>query len=101
MISAAARRLNRGVITPPQFRRIAHAVESETPKFILVELDPSVDAAARLLLAPHDLRAGDAVQLAACLHMERQLGRRVEFVCYDERLATAARAEGLRVLGAA
>jgi predicted nucleic acid-binding protein len=100
VVAALARRMHRGVVTPAQYRRLAQAVEDESRRFTLVELDPSVEAAARQLLGKYDLRTGDAVQLASCLHVERHLGRRVDLVCYDETLAAAASAEGVRVLGA-
>lgn len=51
------------------------------------------------LLDRHELRAYDAVQLAACLSLtlaERE--RRATFVCADRRLCGAAEAEGLRVV---
>lgn len=51
------------------------------------------------LLDRHELRAYDAVQLAACLSIalaERE--RFATFVCADHRLCSAAEGEGLRVL---
>ncbi|MEW6752484.1 MAG: type II toxin-antitoxin system VapC family toxin [Candidatus Latescibacterota bacterium] len=55
------------------------------------------DRAVRLLSA-HDVRAADALQLAAAVGWagESRAGR--EFVCLDERLSEAARREGFRVL---
>jgi hypothetical protein len=50
------------------------------------------------LLARHPLRAADAAQLAAALLVAEDDPPSLEFVCLDERLATAADLEGLRVL---
>jgi predicted nucleic acid-binding protein len=55
--------------------------------------DRVLDAAG--LLAPADLRSLDAIHLASA----EQLGSDLRgFVTYDERLATAAAARGLRVI---
>jgi hypothetical protein len=43
--------------------------------------------------------AGDAIQLASCLYLQRELREAVPFVAFDQRLADAARAEGLTVVG--
>src|SRR5262245_6779474 len=65
-----------------------------------VEVEPSSavrDSACRLLRA-HPLRAADALQLAAALRLSDELGEPVQIVCFDDRLADAARAERLRVI---
>ena len=50
------------------------------------------------LVATHDLRAADSLQLAAALTWADQDPEGREFVCLDQRLALAARAEGFTVL---
>jgi predicted nucleic acid-binding protein len=46
----------------------------------------------------HPLRAYDAVQLTSAVWLARESRTKVTFVCADQRLATAAAAEGLRVM---
>ena len=46
-------------------------------------------------LLHHALRSGDAVQLASCLYLQRELGQRVPLIAFDDRLNDAARAEGV------
>jgi hypothetical protein len=53
---------------------------------------------AERLLAVHDLRAADALQLAAALTASGERTRGVGFVGLDKRLNEAARREGFRVL---
>ena len=66
----------------------------------IVDLGPEVVAVARQVLARHALRAGDAVQLATAVVLERQVDRSLDaFVVFDHRLAAAARAENLNVIG--
>jgi predicted nucleic acid-binding protein len=58
----------------------------------------AVRSQALSLLARHDLRAADAAQLAAALLTAAGRPASLTFVCLDERLATAADREGLRIL---
>ena len=53
---------------------------------------------AHRLLALHDLRAADSMQLAAALVASQERPHLLPFVCLDERLSIAARREGFRVL---
>lgn len=62
---------------------------------IIVELTPALSADAQELLLRHVLRSGDAVQLASCLYLQREVAQRIAFAAFDERLNQAARAEGL------
>lgn len=72
--------------------------EERLAALILVECTPEIIAGARALLLRHHLRAGDAVQLASCLYLQRGLGLAVPFVAFDERLTDAASDEGLTVV---
>jgi predicted nucleic acid-binding protein len=68
-----------------------------------IEVEPGVavrDGACRLLRA-HPLHAADALQLAAAIRLSEEFGEPVEIVCFDSRLADAARAESLRVIDGA
>jgi hypothetical protein len=96
--SALARLLREGAIERREaaigIERL-HEFEAEW-----VEVEPSIavrDGACRLLRA-HPLRAGDALQLAAALRLSDEIGEPFEIVCFDSRLADAARAERLRVV---
>ena len=64
----------------------------------VVEIVPAVSLSARKLLLRHVLRAGDALQLASCLHLREAVGEAVAFAGFDDRLNGAAAAEGLRLL---
>jgi len=77
------------------FERL-HALEEEWS-----EVEPSIEVRneAQQLLRAHPLRASDALQLASALRFASELNERLQIVCYDARLADAARAERLVVLG--
>ena len=63
------------------------------------EVQPVVEVRERALrlLAIHDLRAADALQLSAAVTATNRHGA-IDFVSLDDRLIEAARAEGFRVL---
>jgi predicted nucleic acid-binding protein len=65
------------------------------------EVEPSDDlrATARRLLRAHNLRAADALQLAAATRAADGDPRTLSFVSLDERLAVAAQREGFAVVG--
>ena len=92
------RRAREGVFTIPRRDRMLAALQHDLPALAIVEMIPEITADARALLLRHPLRAGDAVQLASCLYLRRQLAQPVPFVAFDRRLVEAAHAEGLTVI---
>jgi predicted nucleic acid-binding protein len=97
--SGIARRTREGALTVKQRDRLLSAFERDLPAVDVVELIPEIATEARRLLLRHPLRAGDAVQLASCLYLQRQLAQVLPFVVFDHRLALAADGEGLVVVG--
>ena len=74
------------------------SLETDFAALIIVEFTPEITAEARALLLRHRLRAGDAVQLASCLYLLRELTQPLPFVAFDDRLTEAARHQGLTVV---
>jgi len=97
--SAVARRAREGSFAPSHRDRMLAALDRDLPALAVVEMIPDITAEARALILRHPLRAGDAIQLASCLYLQRELREPVPFVAFDERLLRAARAEGLTVVG--
>jgi uncharacterized protein len=64
-----------------------------------VQPSDSVRDSARRLLRVHDLRAADAVQLAAALAAAEGQPGTLTVVCLDDRLGTAAEREGFPLVG--
>ena len=98
--SGVIRRARDGAFTIRRRDRILAALQRDVPALAIVEMTPEITADARRLLMRHVLRAGDAVQLASCLYLQRQLVQTVPFVAFDSRVLQAARAEGLAVITA-
>jgi predicted nucleic acid-binding protein len=67
------------------------------------EIEPSeeVREAAKRLLRVHDLRAADALHLAAAFVAAETRPASLEFVCLDDRLRLAAGREGFSIVPAA
>jgi predicted nucleic acid-binding protein len=94
--SAVGRRAREGAFSVTERDRALAALERDLAAILVVELTPDITARARALLLRHELRAGDAIQLASCLYLQEQFGEEVPFIAFDERLTGAARGEGLR-----
>ena len=62
-----------------------------------VEPERALRDNATRLLRTHDLRAADALQLAAALVAADGEPRSLDFVCLDTRLSMAAQDEGFRI----
>lgn len=84
-------------------RRSAAAARGRLDRFAATwqEVQPSdpLRDSARRLLRVHDLRAPDALQLAAALAAAEGRPATLAFVCLDERLAVAAEREGFTLIG--
>ena len=99
--SALIRRAREGAFTAEERDRALASLENDFATLIIVEFTTAITADARALLLRHRLRAGDAVQLASCLYLQREIGQALPFVAFDDQLAQAARHEGLTVVPAA
>jgi uncharacterized protein len=95
--SAVARRTREGVFSTRERDRVLRALALDMASIHVVELLPPISAKARGLLLRHPLRASDAIQLASCVFLQQELGEAIPLVAFDERLRTAAHAEGLTV----
>ncbi len=96
--SALVRRAREGAFTVAERDRALAALAGDFAALIIVEFTPEITADARALLLRHRLRAGDAVQLASCLFLQREMRQPLPFVAFDDRLAEAGRHEGLTLV---
>jgi predicted nucleic acid-binding protein len=93
--SALVRRSREGAISAEQRERALAILDTDMSALLVVELTPAIVARAQSLLKRHPLRAGDAIHLASCLHLQEQLQEESTFIAFDDRLIAAARLEGL------
>jgi len=97
--SALARGERSGSVAPvvvdEAFRRLNSLAES----WHVVEPVDAIRRIARRVVRVHDLRAADALQLAAALHAAQDQPGSLEVVSLDTRLVEAAKREGFPVTG--
>ena len=91
--SALARRAREGALSEVERDRALAALHEDMTAFLVVELTDGIVTGAQALLRRHPLRAGDAVQLASCMHLRDQLEDDVGLVAFDDRVLAAARKE--------
>jgi predicted nucleic acid-binding protein len=96
--SALVRRAREEAFSIEERDRALASLSDDFATLIIVEFTPEIMADARALLVRHRLRAGDAVQLASCLYLQREMSQPLPLVAFDDRLADAARDEGLTVV---
>lgn len=96
VFSALNRKLREKAIDREQYRAAAEAFDGDWTHLVVVPISEEVFRRARTLLEHHDLRAGDAIQLASALILG--VSAPVEFASADRRLNQAARAEGRSTL---
>lgn len=95
--SALIRRCRENRISPAERDRALHALDRDIGDMLVIELAPEVVIGANGILSRNILRAPDAIHLASCASLCHELGTSIPFVAFDERLRTAASAEGLEV----
>lgn len=100
VISALQRRVREGVLDAGDAARLSSDFQALcVAEYRLIALTAAVTARACLLVTRHPLRAYDAVQLAAALIAQEALAAAgvtgMTFLSSDQRLFTAAVAEGL------
>jgi hypothetical protein len=97
--SAVARRERTGALTAAEARIALETLDTLGREWVEVPPTGGVRDDARRLVAVHDLRAADALQLAAARAASDGAPESIAFVTLDDRLALAASREGFPVLG--
>lgn len=97
-ISAVSRRVREGGLTPADARAVRDVLRALGQAWSEVQPSDRVRGTAERVLAVHDLRAADALQLAAALDWCDGSTDGASVVCLDRRLRAAAQREGFLVL---
>jgi predicted nucleic acid-binding protein len=102
MISAFRRRLREGSVTQHDYIKIKSALDNDIrTRFQVVRFDEPVVDETRNLLERYPLRSYDAIHLASSFLMHQVLIKAgqpgITFLCADNRLLSAAKAEGMMV----
>ena len=97
VFSALCRRVRDGALGPASLDSAALRMNSLFESIYEVDAIQRVKDRAMRLLRVHPLRTADALQLAAVMVGTEENVRRLPFMCFDDRLAAAARLEGYEV----
>jgi predicted nucleic acid-binding protein len=97
VLGALCRRMRDGALGPTSFDSAALRTNRLFESIYEVDAIQRVKERAMRLLRVHPLRAADALQLAAVMVGTEENVRRLPFMCFDDRLAAAARLEGYEV----
>lgn len=84
--SALARFAREGAVSVAERDRALEQFSEDFKHFWVVELTHDVTTLARTLLVGSPLRAGDAIQLASCQYLRRELAENMSFVAFDDHL---------------
>ena len=98
VISALARALREGVLSQAEIETARGLIDELVEGANIVEPTNAVSERAERLLMVHNLRAADALHLAAALIASKERPNGHGFVCLDKRLCGAASREGFSVL---
>jgi hypothetical protein len=96
--SALARREREGVLTADEVAAALSVAKELSDGWHEIVPTPAVRVTAQRMLRMHPLRAADSLQLAAALIAADHAPASLEFVCFDDRLASAAAREGFAVI---
>lgn len=95
VVTALARRWREGLLDRARCNELLQLLRSHFPQLVCVEVTSGITKKAQELALRHPLRAGDAIQLASCIHLHERLRGGVRFLAFDRRLRDAAVAEGV------
>lgn len=93
--AALARRQREGGLEPDELRRVVAELDRDWDAFVVIEVDAVTGRRAGELAERHALRGFDAIHLACALELRALVGEEPLFACHDDRLSSAAAAEGL------
>lgn len=96
--AAFARRRREGLLSRGDYRRTIQDLQSDWDRYLLLEVTTELIRSAAELAAIHPLRAYDALHLASAKVLQQRLHGPIGFACWDSRLSTIAKREGLSLV---
>ncbi|MCB1037737.1 MAG: type II toxin-antitoxin system VapC family toxin [Acidobacteria bacterium] len=96
--SAIARHQRMGALDSSKAQEAFERLKALRGSWVVIDPVDSIRSSAQRLLRVHEMRAADALQLAAALVASEGRPSGLELVCLDDRLNDAARKEGFEVI---
>jgi predicted nucleic acid-binding protein len=95
--AAIARKVREKELSVDRQTRLVEVLERDWERYLVLEISSALCRLAGALAEAHPLRGGDAIHLASALTAKARTRRQTLFLCFDERLQSAAESEGLLV----
>lgn len=92
-----ARKYRAGELSLREYKRMVEDLDKDWERYLIVEVSESVTKLGGELADRYPLRGFDALHLASALFLKSRTHLEISFFCFDERLRSAAEAEGLAV----
>ncbi|MFC1895180.1 type II toxin-antitoxin system VapC family toxin [Thermodesulfobacteriota bacterium] len=89
------RKKREGDLADTLIREIVDSFNRDWESFIRVEVNDELNAYINRLVQGHPVRGFDAIHLASAMVIHERIPEDFVFACFDDRLARAARSEGL------
>ena len=96
--AALSRRRREGVLAVADHNRVVREFNAEWKRYFVIDVTNPLIQNAALLADLHALRGYDAIQLASAEAFREKTHDPVVFGCWDSRLESAARRQGLQLL---
>lgn len=96
--SAVARLEREGKLTPAESSDVFQQLLELAEVWHVIDPVETLRVSAKRFLRVHDLRASDALQIAAAFLAAEGRPASLEVICLDDRLVTAAQREGFQVI---
>jgi predicted nucleic acid-binding protein len=94
-VASFFRKKRESVLEEGVFQQVLDAFFLDWKSFLRVEVTDELNEVILRIIAGHPLRGFDAIHLASAILIRKTLPEEFLFVCFDQRLAQAAREEGL------
>ena len=96
--AAFSRRRREGILAVADHNRIVRDFDDEWKRYFIIDVTNPLVQNAAMLAELHALRGYDAIQLASAEFFQEYIREPATFGCWDSRLETAARRQGLQLL---
>lgn len=97
LLMTFSRKLAEGTVSEQQFSELHRRVDQDWYSWILIEVSDEILEIVKKRVVKHSIRALDAIHLSSALLARKLVGKKLTFVCSDQKLLEAAKAQGLIV----
>ncbi|MGA1869920.1 MAG: type II toxin-antitoxin system VapC family toxin [bacterium] len=92
------RKKREAIINDKLFDTIIASFQNDWKSFILVQVNNDLNEIIDTVVALYPLRGFDSIHLASALIVYKTIKKKFLFACFDQRLSSAAKSEGLQTL---